>query len=597
VSTRHGVIGVLARYGEDRDVIERELADRYGRDYDLVIWSTPGAALAALHELRTSDPPVVLLVSCQCRADDGLDFLGHAGSIHPQAKRVIVIRWGDFEARRPIVEALVRGDLDRWLWRPEHPADEEFHLAVTELLASSASGRQAATEAVQIVGDGWSRRALELRELMSRFNVPFGFYDRDSDAGRALLEDRGLVEAKLPVLVFRFRPGSPAFGDPSDQALADAFGVNDAVEPDRRIDVAIIGAGPAGLAAAVYGASEGLDTLVVEPQASGGQAGSTSLIRNYPGFPAGISGVRLAMAMYRQAWGLGARFLFMRRATGIEATERGELRIGLSDGTCIRAASVIVATGVTYTRLDASRVNELLGRGVFYTPAVAEAPFMADEPVIVVGGGNSAGQAAVHLAKYASEVTLVVRGASLATSMSDYLIRELRAAPKVKIRYHCEIAEALGGPHLEQVALRDTATRQREFLACRGLFILIGGRPRTDWLPATVRRDEWGSILTGRDAGADPFATNASSLPGLYAAGDVRRGATRRVAAAVGDGALAIRQVHEHLAATSAAKAPIRQSSKMGSYFANAGQNAALSALARRRRAGVAPQNGAVHIA
>ena len=436
---------MLASNAEDRDGIGQELQDRYGRDYDLAIWTTPEAALAALHDLRTSGRPVVLLVACQCHADDGLDFLGHAGSIHPQAKRAIVIRWGDFEARRRMVEALVRGDLDRWLWRPEHPADEEFHLAVTDLLASWASGHQAATEAVQIVGDRWSQRGLELRDLMSRFNVPFGFYDGDSDAGRALLDDLGLVEAELPVLVFRFRPGSPAFEDPSDEALADAFGVNDAVEPDRRIDVAIIGAGPAGLAAAVYGASEGLDTLVVEPQASGGQAGSTSLIRNYPGFPAGISGARLAMAMYRQAWGLGARFLFMRRATGLDATEHGELHIGLSDGTCIRAASVIVATGVTYTRLDVPGVNELLGRGVFYTPAVTEAPFMVDQPVIVVGGGNSAGQAAVHLAKYASEVTLVVRGVSLATSMSDYLIQELRAAPNIKIRHHCEIVEAIRG--------------------------------------------------------------------------------------------------------------------------------------------------------
>ncbi len=534
---RRGVIGVLARNPEDPDAIGPELEDRYGRDYDLAIWTTPEEALAALHDRRTNDPPVALLVACHCRADDGLDFLGQAGSIHPQAKRAIVIRWGDFEARRRIVEALVRGDLDRWLWRPEHPADEEFHLAVTDLLASWASGRQALTEAVQIIGNRASRRALELRDLMSRFNVPFGFYDGESAAGRALLKDRGLVDAKLPVLVFRFRSDAPAFEDPSDEELADAFGVNDAVEPDRRIDIAIIGGGPAGLAAAVYGASEGLNTVVIEPRASGGQAGSTSLIRNYPGFPAGISGARLAMAMYRQAWGLGARFLFMRRATGLDATARGELCIGLSDGTSLRAASVIVATGVTYTRLEVPGIDKLLGRGVFYGPAVAEAPFMADQPVMVVGGGNSAGQAAVHLAKYASEVTLLVRGAALAKSMSDYLIRELRATANVTIRHHCEIVEAFGGTQLEHVALQDTASREREVLDCHGLFVLIGGRPHTDWLPETVRRDEWGSILTGRLAGADPSATNASSLPGLYVAGDVRRGATGRVAAAVGDGA------------------------------------------------------------
>lgn len=550
-----GVIGLLARTADDRDRIEQELRDRYGHDYDLAIWSTPEVAIAASHDLLTNNRSVVLLIACQSRADSGLNFLGRAGSIHPQAKRVVVIQWGDFEARRLMVKALVRGDIDRWLWRPEHHADEEFHLAVTDLLASWASGHEAAaTEAVQIVGDRWSQRGLELRELMSRFNVPFGFYEGDSDAGRALLRCHGLVEAKLPVLVFRFRPGSPTFEDPSDQALADAFGVNDPVEPDRHIDVAIIGAGPAGLAAGVYGASEGLDTLVIEPQGSGGQAGSTSLIRNYPGFPAGISGTRLAMAMYRQAWGLGARFLFMRCATGLDVTDRGQFRIGLSDDTCIQAASVIVATGVTYTRIDVPSVNELVGRGVFYTPAVTEAPLMVDQPVIVVGGGNSAGQAAVHLAKYASEVILVVRGDSLATSMSDYLIEELRAAPNIKARYHCEVIEAFGETQLEQVALRDAATRQQEVLDCHGLFILIGGRPRTDWLPTAVRRDEWGSILTGRDAGADPFATNATSLPGLYAVGDVRRGATRRVAGAVGDGALVIKQVHEHLDATKAAR-------------------------------------------
>jgi thioredoxin reductase (NADPH) len=576
----HGVIGVLACNAEDRNRVGGELVGRYGGDYELAIWSTPEAALSALHDLCTNDLPVVLLIACQCRGDDGVDFLVQASFFHPQAKRAVVIQWGDFAARRRTVEALVRGDLDRWLWRPEGTADEEFHLAVTDLLASWASGRHTATEAVQIVGDRWSQRGLELRDLMSRFNVPFGFYDSESDRGRELLEDRGLIQAKLPVMLFRFRPGSPAFEDPSDELLADSFGVNDAFEPDRRVDVAVIGAGPAGLAAAVYGASEGLDTLVVEPRAAGGQAGSTSLIRNYPGFPAGISGVRLAMAMYRQAWGLGARFLFMRRATGLDATNRNELRIGLSDGTSIRASSVIVATGISYTRLDVPGVNEFLGRGVFYTPAVAEAPFMADQPVVVVGGGNSAGQAAVHLAKYASEVILVVRRGSLATSMSDYLIQELRAASNIKIRFHCEISEALGQIQLERIELRDTTIRQSEVVECRGLFILIGGRPRTDWLPDTVRRDEWGSILTGRDAGASPLAMNATSLPGLYAVGDVRRGATRRVAAAVGDGALAIKQIHDQFAAVRAGRTPIRPTQGTENSFENIAQHAVLSAIA-----------------
>jgi thioredoxin reductase (NADPH) len=447
-----------------------------------------------------------------------------------------------------VVDALRRGDLDQWLLRPEHPGDEDFHLAITDLLASWASTRRSSFEAVRIVGDRWSRRALELRETMHRNSVPFGFYDADSDAGRALLEDSGLVEPRLPVVIVRFRPDLPAFEDPSDQSLGDAFGVNATLEAHRPVNVTIIGAGPAGLAAAVYGASEGLDTLVVESHAFGGQAGSTSLIRNYPGFPAGISGVRLANAMYQQAWGLGARFVFMRRASTLHNTERGDLSIGLSDGSNIRSASVIVATGVSYTRLDAPGVNELLGRGVFYSPAVGEAALMTGHTVVVVGGGNSAGQAAIHLAKYARTVTLVVRGASLAASMSDYLIRELQAAPNITTRYRTEIAEAHGGVHLERVILRAADSQQPEALDCRGLFILIGAQPRTEWLPPTIRRDEWGSILTGRDAGADPSAPNASSLPGVYAAGDVRRGSIRRVASAVGDGALAIKQIHEYLA-------------------------------------------------
>ena len=247
-----GVIGVLASNGADHARIGQELCDRYKGSYDLVIWTTPEAALTALRNLRGGTVPVVLLVACQRHPDDGTTFLGDAGSIHPQAKRAIVVRWGDFKARRRMVRALIRGDLDRWLWLPEHSADEEFHLAVTDLLASWASGHEVATEAVQIIGDRRSERGLQLRELMNRFNVPFGFYDGGSGAGKGF-ESHGLVEAEFPVVVFGFRPGSPALEDPSDQALADAFGVNDPIEPDRVFDLAIIGAGPAGLAAAVTG--------------------------------------------------------------------------------------------------------------------------------------------------------------------------------------------------------------------------------------------------------------------------------------------------------------------------------------------------------
>ena len=313
----------------------------------------------------------------------------------------------------------------------------------------------------------------------------------------------------------------------------------------------IIGAGPAGLAAAVYGASEGLDTLVVENHAVGGQAGTTSMIRNYPGFPAGVNGTRLANAMYQQAWGLGARFFFMRSVTDLRGDASGDLVLELSDGTRVHTRSVILATGASYRRLGAPGVDERVGKGVFYSPAVGEAMAMSGQPVMVVGGANSAGQAALHLAKYASMVTLVVRGASLSASMSEYLIRELAAATNVTIRYGSEVAEARGEPRLDAVTLRDARTGQLETLDAAGLFVLIGSQPRTEWLPPTVERDEWGFIRTGRDAGADAAAISASSLPGVFAAGDVRAGSVKRVASAVGEGAVVITQVHQYLAARS----------------------------------------------
>ena len=267
---------------------------------------------------------------------------------------------------------------------------------------------------------------------MNRNGVPAGFYDAHTDEGRDVLAARGIsvATAQLPVVILQFRPDLPALQNPPDDELGDAFGVNVTLDADRRFDVTIIGAGPAGLAAAVYGASEGLDTLVIEQHAIGGQAGTTSLIRNYPGFPAGVSGARLATSMYQQAWGLGASFFVMRSVSRFEQSDSAGLMLHLSDGSIVRTGSVVLATGVSYRRLVAPGVDELVGRGVFYSPAVTEAAAMTNQQVVVVGGGNSAGQAAMHLSKYASTVTLLVRSSSLAASMSDYLIRDQRATSR-----------------------------------------------------------------------------------------------------------------------------------------------------------------------
>ena len=448
------------------------------------------------------------MLACQHADDDAVDFLGRVRSVDPRCQRAVIVRWGDFATSEVLLAALARGQLDRWMLRPEYPGDEEFHRSITELLEISAAARRPGYEAVQIVGEQWSPRAVELRDRMSRNSVPFGFYDIGGD-GRAVLQAHGLDAAttELPVMVVRFRPELAPLQNPTDAAVSDAFGVNSMAQTDRRADVAIIGAGPAGLAAAVYGASEGLDTLVVEHQAFGGQAGTTSLIRNYPGFPAGVSGSRLANTMYQQAWSLGARFYFMRSAVALRVEDGGDLVVELSDGANVRTVAVVLATGASYRRLEAPGVAGLVGSGIFYSPAVSEAAAMADQPVVVVGGGNSAGQAALHLSRYASSVVLLVRGASLAASMSEYLIRELRVAPNVTIRYGSEVVAALGDDHLEQIEVRDTGTGATEVLDTAGLFVLIGSQPRTEWLPPSVRRDEWGFVLTGRDAGADPAAS------------------------------------------------------------------------------------------
>ena len=501
--------------------------------------------------MRSGGNQVALVVALQSDSDDGVGFLGRVREIDPHARRAVVVRWGDFGSSQPVIDSLARGEVDRWVLRPEYAADEEFHRAITELLSDWSSDLRPGYEAVQIIGETWSRRAVELRDRMNRNSVPFAFYDWHSNGGRELLAAHGVSAAtvQFPVVILRFRPDLGPLQDPSDEMIGDAFGVNAVMGNARRVDVTIVGAGPAGLAAAVYAASEGLDTLVVEHQAAGGQAGTTSLIRNYPGFPAGVSGTRLANMMYQQAWGLGARFLFMVGVTALRADDPDELVVELSNGTTVRTAAVILATGAAYRRLRAPGVDELFGRGVFYSPAVTEAAAMKDQPVVVVGGGNSAGQAALHLARYASTVTLVVRGPSLAVSMSEYLIRELEVAPNVVIRYGCDVVAASGEQRLERVSIRDSNTGTPETVEAAGLFVLIGSQPRTEWLPPAVKRDEWGFILTGREAGADPASIAASSLRGVFAAGDVRRGSIKRVASAVGEGAIVISQVHQYLAA------------------------------------------------
>jgi thioredoxin reductase len=364
-----------------------------------------------------------------------------------------------------------------------------------------------------------------------------------------------MESAELPVVMVGFDGQRSALANPSNLEIAEAFGLTKPIPADDIFDVAVVGAGPAGLAAAVYASSEGLRTVVIEREAIGGQAGTSSMIRNYPGFAQGVSGARLAFAAYQQAWFFGTTFVFMRQPESL-SREDDHYRLGLSGGSALASRTVVITTGAAYRRLGVPALEDLQGRGVFYGAGVSEAPAMRGRKVYVIGGGNSAGQAAMHLSKWAEQVTLLVRAPSLADSMSDYLIREIDAAPNIEVLYGVQVVDGAGTDRLESLVLEDRPTGARRTVPAGGLFVLIGAQPHTEWLGTDVARDQWGFILTGPDlpggddvdwpAGRPPLR-HETSLPGVFAAGDVRRGSVKRVASAVGDGATTIPVVHRYL--------------------------------------------------
>jgi len=391
--------------------------------------------------------------------------------------------------------------------------------------------------------------------VLARNSVPFGFHRSDSPEGQVALRLLGVSEPAGPVLSL---DTGAVLVDPANAEVAHALGLD--VRPAGQVyDVVIVGAGPAGLAAAVYGASEGLRTALLEREAFGGQAGTSSRIRNYLGFPAGVNGAELAQRAYQQAWVFGTHLVYGNPAMSL-AKDRDLLVVGLEDGSEAQARTVVIATGVSYRRLGVPELEALVGAGVFYGAGTIEAQAVTGKPAFVVGGGNSAGQAALHLSKYAQQVTILVRSRSLAASMSDYLIRQIEAAPNVDVRYRCEVTDGGGSGHLDQLLLRDRDTGRTELVPAAGLFVLIGAQPFTGWLPEAIKRDPWGFILTGPDTGQDwplqrpPFLLETTT-PGVFAVGDVRHGSMKRVASAVGDGSTAIRLIHDYLALAS----PVRE--------------------------------------
>jgi thioredoxin reductase (NADPH) len=475
----------------------------------------------------------------------GAQFFARVRELFPTARRAALIPLGDPSAW---VAAAALSQIDFCLVRPRWSPDEQFHRAIAESLEEWWRQRGGRFEAVTVIGEEPSARVHELRDLLTRNNVPFGFHRADSAEGSAALRRFGVGRSAGPVVALYT---GTVLADPTNAEVAEALGA-DTRPAETTYDVVIVGAGPAGLAAAVYGSSEGLRTALLEREAFGGQAGTNSLIRNYLGFPRGVSGAALAERAAEQAMAFGTQFVHGNPATSLAAD--GDLHVvGLQDGTAVTSHAVIIATGVSYRRLAVPELESLAGAGVFYGAAAAEAQAVAGKRAFVVGGGNSAGQAAMHLSRYARQVTLLIRSQSLAASMSRYLIRDIETAPNIDVRYRTEIVGAGGDGHLERLTLRHRDTGDTETAPADGLFVLIGAQPFTQWLPEAVRRDQWGFILTGPDAAERGASRRApllleTSTPGVFAAGDVRHGSVKRVASAVGDGSIAIRLVQEHLA-------------------------------------------------
>ncbi len=528
--------------------VARDLRRRYGDTHRIVRAESGPAALDALREMKLrGDEVAVLLADHRMPQMSGIEFLEQAMDVYPSARRVLLTAYADTGAA---IDAINLVDLDHYLLKPWDPPEEKLYPVLDGLLRVWTAQDHRAVPETKVVGHRWSARSSAVRDFLARNQVPYRWYASDSPEGERLLTAAGADPLELPLVI---TPGGTALIAPDDAELAEHTGVATTPESDF-YDLIVVGGGPAGLGAAVYGASEGLRTILVERTAAGGQAGQSSRIENYLGFPDGVSGGQLTDRARRQAVKFGAELVTTRDVVRLEANGSAR-RVHFADGAFLDAHAVVLATGVSYRQLGAGGADQLTGRGVYYGLAQSEAAACAEQDVFIVGGANSAGQAAVHLSRSARSVTMLIRGRSLQASMSHYLIEQIEARGNITVRACTQVVGAHGTDHLEQLTLQDSNSGTTETVDASWLFVFIGAAPRTDWLDGVIARDERGFVLAGPDLAVEhsgwapdrPPYHLETNVPGVFVAGDVRADSAKRVAAAVGDGAMAVMLVHRYL--------------------------------------------------
>lgn len=541
---------------DDPDVLRavgRDVRREYGNRYRVVQAASGSEGLQILKELkRRNEVAALLLVDQRMPSTTGVEFLEQAATIFPDAKRALLTAYADTDAA---INAINRAHIHYYLQKPWDPPEERLYPVLNDLLDEWEANFQPPFDGIRIVGSRWSAETHKLKDFLARNLVPYQWLDLESSPeATILLSDVGLSDPKLPLVLF---PDGAHLEQADVRDVAEKIGLFTRV--DREFyQFVIVGAGPAGLAAAVYSASEGVETLLIEQEAPGGQAGQSSKIENYLGFPAGISGGELARRAAVQARKFGAKILSPERVGGVQV-DGPFRRLRLAHGGEVACHALLIATGVSYRRFEAPGADSFVGAGVYYGAAASEARDSAGENVYVVGGGNSAGQAAMYLSRFADNVTIVVRGPGLEATMSRYLIDQIEATPNIRVLARTEVVRVAGDRHVEQLTLLNRMTNETETVDATRLFIFIGAEPQTDWLEGVVARDSHGFLLTGPDLMAggkrpkgwpldrDPYLLE-TSVPGIFAGGDVRRGSIKRVASGVGEGAMAVSFVHQYLA-------------------------------------------------